>query len=103
MHPTAIKASEARAICEKTQVEFIKSRDNKVYYILKAIYNNISNATKEFPPRYEIERTISKDEEKYNCMEFVIQDLKSAGYIAFVDDTGDNEPVLRISWGKTKE
>lgn len=98
MHPTAIKAADARAKCEKTQVEFVKSRDSKVFHILKSIYSNIEQATKCFPPSYEITRIISTDEGKYGCMDPVIQDLKKAGYTAFVDDSGDNDPVLKVSW-----
>lgn len=98
MHPKAIKASEARVKCEKTQTEFIKSRDNKVYYILKSMYEIIDSATKRFPPEYEVTRIVSSEETRYGCMEHVIQDLKNAGYTAFVDDSGDNDPVLKVSW-----
>lgn len=98
MFPEPFKAESARKQCAETNVGFTKSRDNKVYHALKSIYDRIKEATKQYPPKYEIIYIPSKDEEKYQCMSIVCEELKKAGYVVFTVEEEDNEDQYKISW-----
>lgn len=95
MYPNA---KEARKLCEKTESDFLKFKENLIKEKLENIGKSIVNNATKFPPLFQTTVPITPDDEKYGIIDNILSELLCNGYNAYINDMGDSQSEFVITW-----